>query len=226
MSKNCFTAVLIEPRVHRALELVLDDFLSKLDDRWGFVIFHGTKNKDYLTNLIDKRFSIHKNRITMISLNTDNLSIQEYSKLLTHKWIYTYIPTEVFLIFQTDSLLSDKYYNNIYDFIKYDYVGAPWSHVYKVGNGGLSLRRKSKMLEIIDCRPENNGIMNEDAFFVDIDFNTYKPTFEEAKEFSVESVFSAKSVGVHKAWHHLSKDQLTQISEHIPKLFELIDLQD
>lgn len=224
MTKVCYTAVFIEPRIHKALHLVLNDFLTKLDERWGFVIFHGTKNHNHLLELIDTHFSQHKHRINLINLNKENLSITEYNSLLTQKWMYQYIPTEVFLIFQTDSLLSDIYYNNIYDFIEYDYVGAPWKHEHNVGNGGLSLRRKSKMLQIIDSRPENNGL-NEDVFFVDVDFQTYKPTFDKAREFSVETVFYDKSVGIHKPWAHLSYEQLVTISHHIPKLFELQSLQ-
>jgi hypothetical protein len=54
------------------------------------------------------------------------------------------------LIFQLDTLLSEQYKNNIYNFLDYDYVGAPWAFNHKVGNGGLSLRKKSKMLEILN----------------------------------------------------------------------------
>ena len=45
----------------------------------------------------------------------------------------------------------------INDFIGFDYVGAPLK-CGLVGNGGLSLRRKSKMLEIIDQNSKQNTI--------------------------------------------------------------------
>ena len=66
--------------------------------------------------------------------------------------IHDYIKTEMFLIFQTDTLILNK--EKIYDFMNYDYVGAPFNRnfnwrrnypltdFYDVGNGGLSLRRK------------------------------------------------------------------------------------
>ena len=48
-SKNyLYTAVMIEPREHPAFEFVMTNFLQNLNDDWGFVIFHGTKNKEYV----------------------------------------------------------------------------------------------------------------------------------------------------------------------------------
>jgi hypothetical protein len=60
----------------------------------------------------------------------------------------------MFLVFQLDTLISDVYHSKIYDFMQYDYVGAPLPLHFElnlgtlVGNGGLSLRKKSKMLEV------------------------------------------------------------------------------
>lgn len=68
---------------------------------------------------------------------------------MTNINLYENIPTETFLIFQTDTLINPKYKDLIYEFIDYDYVGAPWISNGDVGNGGLSLRKKSKMIEII-----------------------------------------------------------------------------
>jgi hypothetical protein len=72
-----------------------------------------------------------------------------YNNLLKNINLYEIIPTENFLIFQTDTLINPKYKDLIYEFINYDYVGAPWIINNQVGNGGLSLRKKSKMIDII-----------------------------------------------------------------------------
>ena len=57
--------------------------------------------------------------------------------------MYKYVSTSHFLIFQYDGYIlnPDAWDNN---FLKYDYIGAPWSHHDKpnVGNGGFSLRSK------------------------------------------------------------------------------------
>lgn len=213
-----YTAVIVEPRIHDAWPLVLGNFLRNLDERWDFLIFCGTDNEEYLIKLIDAEFEHHKHRIKMINMNISNYTINEYSALLMTREFYEKIPTEIFLIFQLDSLISDKYNHYIYDFIQYDYVGAPWNFNNDVGNGGLSLRRKTAMIDIIES--PNERIHIEDLFFSKYTKN--KPTFEEAKRFSVETVYSKESFGMHKCWgNDISADELLQISLHIPDLFKL-----
>jgi len=145
-NNGIYTAVIVEPREHKALEFVLVNFLTLLDDRFNFIIFHGNKNETYLDNILNSKLNHHLHRITKINLNVDNLQIHEYNNLLVNKeMFYDKIPTEYFLIFQTDTMICSQYKDYIYDFINknYDYVGAPWKHINNlVGNGGLSLRSK------------------------------------------------------------------------------------
>ena len=220
-----YTAIIIEPRCHPAFELVLRNYINNLDNRWRIIIFHGILNKDYILNIIKNNY-IYENRkrIKLIKLNIKNLSINEYSMILMHENIYKYIPTEIFLIFQTDTLISEKYKNIIYDFIKYDYVGAPWRNG-NIGNGGLSLRRKSKMIEIIRNKKNKfrlpNIYYNEDDYFSYYN-NIYKPNFNKARYFSIELVNNKYSFGIHKTWEHLNKNEIYKISKYIPEIYLLI----
>lgn len=235
-----YTAVITEPRVHRAWKLVLTNFLTNLDERWDFLIICGLSNKDFLDSLINGSFQEHKHRITIYQLDIlDFITIKDYSNYMIDPLIYELIPTETFLTFQLDTLISTKYKDMIYDFIKYDYVGAPWrgngifvrdeNNVMPiqllVGNGGLSLRKKSVMLDII-----KNDVTNfrfEDGILEDVFFSKYaknKPSVEEAKLFSVETLFSEKSFGIHACYKWVTYEELCKISEHIPELFELIVL--
>lgn len=225
-----YTAIIIEPREHPAMELVLSNFTKNLDNRWNFIIFHGKRNKKYIENLIDQKLPKEKSRIQLINLHIDNLSIMDYNNLLFTKSFYNYIPTEMFLIFQTDTLISEKYKNNIYDFMKYDYVGAPWDTTnidiakLQVGNGGLSLRRKSKMLEILNnCVPMGEP---EDVFFAlkcpNVKLN--KPDYKTAMHFSVESIYCDSSFGLHKPWFGVSRREIEKMTENFPELMELIYL--
>jgi hypothetical protein len=225
-----YTAIIVEPRKHKSLKLVLTNFMKNLDERWNFIIFHGLDNKEYIENIINTN-NLEKNRITMVNLNVHNLTISDYNKLFYTPVFYDHIPTEMFLVFQTDTMICKKYKDLIYKFMKYDYVGAPWittsfnknTCTNKVGNGGLSLRRKSKMLELLNNCKHNN--INEDLFFskvvcnCDNDIYLHKPTDDEAKEFAIEHIYNNKAFGIHKSWLYNNK----KIS-FCEDLDELIDL--
>jgi hypothetical protein len=233
-NNGMYTAVIIEPRKHNALEFVLTNFTYMLDNRWNFIIFHGNQNKNYINDIISTKLINHINRIKLINLNVDNLTIHDYNVLLYNPLFYTNIPTEIFLIFQTDTLICDKFKNTIYKFIEndYDYIGAPYLNK-TIGNGGLSLRKKSKMLEIISkCGDRKQfspqQLHNEDAFFSQVcndRVNIKLPSFEDAKEFSIETVYSDKSFGIHKAWEYQDAFQLMNINKFCSGILDLIKLQ-
>ena len=208
-----YTAVMVEPRKHAAMEFVLRNFLENLDARWNFMLFHGTENKEWLEDILAK-FPTERQRITLVNLGVANIDIDGYSKLFTSEIFIQQIPTETFLIFQTDTMISPAGKDLIYDFMEYDYVGAPWPksplrESCNVGNGGLSLRKKSKMLEII--RSSSSSYHPEDLFYcINHTVPMYKPTWEKAKLFSIESIYSPRTFGLHKAWKHIPVEDLEE----------------
>jgi hypothetical protein len=199
---NIYTAVIVEPRKHNALKFVLENFLDNLSNEWNIIIYHGNLNETFTRKIVDENLLKYTDRIKLINLNLDNLSIPDYNNLMVSKEFIESIPTEVFLIFQTDTLICESFKDLINDFIKYDYVGAPWTDG-NIGNGGLSLRRKSKMIEIINkCPYDRVGTHNEDVYFSTgcngIIIN--KPDLNKAKSFSMETLYNEYSFGLHKAW--------------------------
>jgi hypothetical protein len=213
-----YTAIIVEPRKHRALEFVLKNFVDNLSTDFQFIIFHGNTNKEYVENIIDTNFKDKKTRIKLVDLKVDNLTIPEYNKLFFTKEFYDNIPTELFLVFQTDSIIITENAHKINDFMEYDYVGAPfiemeWNkNTDKIGNGGLSLRRKSKMLQVLEkCNIEPD--VPEDVYFGALFCNKvklHKPSYEKAKEFSVEQVYFDSPFGIHKPWN---VDNMSQLSK-------------
>lgn len=236
-----YTAIIIEPRKHNALPFVLKNFTENLGDEWNFIIYYGNKNKDYINNII-KEFPLStQKRITIIPLNIDNLSVAQYSTLFYCPAFYNNIPTDTFLIFQTDSIILKENKHKIYDFIDYDYVGAPWSskigHLSKmgVGNGGLSLRKKKKMQELLSYK--QNVIQNdkygkyiaEDQFFNGYytpQVQVWKPSVTQAMNFSVETMFNETPFGVHKCWNWLAPDELIYMINKYPDIKKLAGLQN
>ena len=228
-----YSAIIIEPRKHKALNYVLENFLTNLSTDWNIILFHGTTNIDFIHDILATHLHKHKERVTLVNMRIDNLSIRDYCNifygrfLINNKTIYDYIPNETFLVFQTDTLILNS--PMITRFLQYDYVGAPWSHQpynnQTVGNGGLSLRKKSKMLEII--KKENSSKMDvfpEDVFFSCPEIvSLNKPTHEEAMFFSVEECFSRFSFGCHKPWISIPfKDEFMRL---YPEVKVLMDLQ-
>lgn len=82
-----------------------------------------------------------------------NFSIEDYT-FFTLKNMWAFVKTEFMLIIQYDGMAANR--NKWTDeFLKYDYVGAPWPDRFswigkdeKVGNGGFSLR-SAKLLDAL-----------------------------------------------------------------------------
>jgi hypothetical protein len=214
------TAIIIEPRKHKALAFVLKNVLDNLDNEWNVILYHGRHNEVYVKRIIETTLSHYNSRISLIKLDVDGLTGPEYSALMMNYNFIESIPTETFLVFQTDSMINPKYKDLLYTYLKYDYVGAPWMHG-GVGNGGFSLRKKSKMLQCISI-PVTHKF--EDAWYSNDIHKLYKPPSELAALFSIETVYTRVFFGVHCAWkYHESK--LNEMCTNCPGLSELIRLQ-
>jgi hypothetical protein len=180
------------------------------------------------------------NRIQAVNLNVDDLNQKTYSKLLATKSIvYDHIDTEYFLVFQTDSMMFKRNINFMDFFIRgnYDYVGAPWLITnYKptkdcsfIGNGGFSLRKTQTMLKIIENYPWNEEstnpiVFNEDLYFSKHydNINILKPSYETAKQFCVDEVFTQFTMACHRPWCH---DHFNKLVEIYPECGVLKNLQ-
>jgi hypothetical protein len=194
------TAVLIEPRLDTMIELVIKNFMYFLHKDWNLMIICGNKNKDYILSLTKMIGDV-----IIIDLQMDNLTISQYNSFCLSKELYNLIPTENILIFQIDTLLRKPITD---DYLKYAYVGAPWRPEFHwfhmtngIGNGGLSLRRKSYMLSIIENNNKEiaNCKMPEDIFIGMMckKMNFPMPTFQQASYFSVETVMNNDPIGFH-----------------------------
>lgn len=192
-----YTAVIVEPRNHADLEVVIQNvmyFLNESDSniKWGLTIFHGTDNQTFVEDITQKW-----DNVNLINLNVSNLGDNSYNDLLKTPTFWKKISTENLLIFQTDSLLLRF---GIDEFLKWDYVGAPWIRYREgsiVGNGGLSFRKKSKMVEI-SSHYYDNSIEMEDIFFCKYLNREDVADYDSAKIFSVEDVYYKNPIGVHQ----------------------------
>ncbi len=227
------TAIIIEPRRHRALWFVLDNALTNLSEDWKIVLFHGTTNTTYAKEI---ELKINSPRLQLVQLPVEDLNQMSYSKLLaTKSVIYDYIDTEYFLVFQTDSMILKEHKDVINEFLAMDidYVGAPWAITQYpltverdfIGNGGFSLRKTSAMKRFMEVHPWDPGdIWHEDLYFTKPvkEFQMKKPPYLKAKEFCIDEVNNGFALSVHRPWCH---GHFESLKERYPEIAMLHELQ-
>jgi len=123
-----------------------------------------------ILNICDNKLSFQNIKILQASkeiyeFNRDNLEIipiqplsqKDYNRFCVQD-ILNYVNTEFVLIFQTDGFILNPHLWED-NFLKYDYIGAPWPDNInsRIGNGGFSLRSK-KFLEVTSKLEYVDGI--------------------------------------------------------------------
>lgn len=208
-------AVIIEPRPHSHLSYVIRNVMHFLDESWGLCIVHGTENRKFVERLADGW-----GEVLLIDCGMADLPGHAYSDYRCTSAFWEQIPAEILLTFETDSILRRP---GIDAFLEYDYVGAPWLWALAdctapgpVGNGGLSLRRKTAMLRILSEHEHEAGTA-EDVFFSRWLYrdNYHLPSMERASHFSTEGILQPDCLGFHKAWLYHSEKEFKQLLDGI-----------
>ena len=151
---------------------------------------------------------------------------QAYSKALTSPEFWKLITTPKVLLIQTDTWMCNGARKHLKNFLKYDYVGAPWTSSRRrcpkkwVGNGGFSLRDREAMLRITQSfRPEPD-YLNEDLFFCSHMQDSEKlPNKEVAEHFSREA-FSEEERSSSPTMPNVGVHNLGLPPDEIRKFFE------
>ena len=92
----------------------------------------------------------------------------------------------------------------------YDYIGAPWQRLVRssvrVGNGGFSLRRRSRMMRCIqnyeNSNNKNGKLTSEDIYFSKClrDTGGKLPPVDIARDFAMETMYSETPMAVHRPY--------------------------
>jgi hypothetical protein len=96
--------------------------------------------------------------------------------------------------------------HKITDFLQYDYIGAPWdpswfgfSKVELVGNGGFSLRSRSKILALLAVLPYDRKMPEDVWYGLNLRrVNGSVAPINVAKTFAVESIYYDRPLGAHR----------------------------
>lgn len=210
-------AVLIEFRCFNHIEFIIRNNIIKLGSDWSQTVVCGNLNYDFIKDLTK---NISEN-IKIIKVNYDSMDQSSYSKLLSSIDFWNNFIGEKILIYQEDSCIFNF---NINDFLKWDYIGAPWpknqnDNINLVGNGGFSLRSKNKLIDVINKISIEDTIVNsstieyitnanlkmcpEDVYF-SLNMLKYNigivADWDSAFNFSSETQYNPNSLGGHNFW--------------------------
>jgi hypothetical protein len=207
---------------------VIDNVVNNLDESWKIQIFHGTKNEEFVRSTLSDY--IDKGRIQLVNIGIDNFpDTHLYSRYMKSPEFWSQVDGEHVLTFQTDSMFLKNSRRSLDEYLKYDYVGAPWKRSGRVGNGGFSLRRKSSSLVAAQVASKTSNIP-EDKYFAEY-FRTH-PTFvlcpvQLSKEFSVETFFYDYPIATHQCWTRgvMKPEEYKKFIQLHPEILTLISLQ-
>lgn len=168
-------------------------------------IVHGRSNKHYIQEILKDWTNVQ-----YIQYPYDNINREQYAELCCDPKFYKHFKTQFVLKIEWDSFIRKKIPEIFFTF---SYVGAPWTgfpneypkNPHKqvgnklVGNGGFSLRKVSRMIDVCTkhAKPEHLG---EDVHITNCLSQDELPTVEQARQFSVEWIYHPDPVGFHQVW--------------------------
>jgi hypothetical protein len=165
-------ALLIENRPLPLLAPLMLHFISVVPPDWRFRFMGSIESVAKLNQSVSIRHQVAAGKLdlTYIPANMTVGSQEEISRFLTTLWVYETLlaPAEWLLIFQTDSMLCANSRRTLNDYLDYDWVGAPWRPDSRFGgNGGLSLRRVSAIVQVLRNQIRRDHSEPEDVWLTD-----------------------------------------------------------
>ncbi|KAI0533481.1 hypothetical protein GGR58DRAFT_516882 [Xylaria digitata] len=165
-------ALLIESRALPILAPLLLHFISVVPPDWRFRFMGSPQSVESVNSSHAVRSQVESGKLDLglIPSNMSTDGQEMISRFLTNLWLYQTVlrPTEWLLIFQTDSILCANSRQNLNDFLDYDWVGAPWDVNGRFGgNGGLSLRRVSAIIDVLTDQVRVDGSEPEDVWLTE-----------------------------------------------------------
>ena len=171
-SRNNHEVAVIIPYYHSNLKVTekisLAQCVKVLASYPIFLIVPDDMQKSDYPSLSGVRFqSVPKEWMASITAYNQMMLMQEFYELFEK---YTYI-----LIYQLDAFVFSDQLSEMCQY-GYDYIGAPWLSgyfnyssakrcIWRVGNGGFSLRKVKSIINLLKKGMQNNYKVNEDFFF-------------------------------------------------------------
>ena len=192
--------------------------------------------KPYWTELLSDQ------HIEIRELDVNNLSSNQYNDLLKTKGLWESLTGEFVLVFQSDTWIhwDDVYNIDFFMGLNKSYIGGnmcyQWNELlreciyppYRNFNGGLSLRKRTDALQIIESFPPELTVINsnkletdaEDVYFT---IGAYKLDLplgsdEQCSHFAVHTIFKERWFGFHSPSQPVFQDLVEQEGSKTPWL--------
>lgn len=147
-------AVIVETRFRTNLVPLILHFGSVLGPTWPILIYTSPESVGQFSSsaALARYLSMGMIQVRMLPqeiLFTNSDSVNDF---MTKRWLWEDLaPAEHILIFQSDSMLCANAARSVDDYFQYDFVGAPIAAGKGKGyNGGLSLRKRSSALKVLE----------------------------------------------------------------------------
>ena len=227
--------VIVEPRKHKHMRHVVENFDAHMPPEYDLYVFHGKSAEDFVR---DATSGVRRRQVHLRRLETDNMTADEYNALLKDPAAFWgRIDAENILIFQTDAVLCGQSKRSIRDFEHLAYIGCaydaragPGTHWGKDafwGVGGLSFRKKSAALACLNAGPNAGSTTKaEDVFFsncVEAGHGLKPEDGLQLSSFCSQNNFLAHSFGAHRIHDMMAKDQLADFVEYCPEARPFLD---
>ena len=210
------TAVIVEPRLLKHLPFVINDYYKKLGRGWKIVFYCGVGLKNIWIDLLSN------NDIEIRELKTNCYKYNEYCDFIKSKELYETLYGDYVLLFTTNSTIINKppYTIDYYMSLNKSYIGGNQCYLWKEMmreniypkicnfHGGLSLRKRLDMIEIIDTFGTEKTLENcgesqslqtdaEDVYFAIGCYKLWLPIGEDAQSshFSVHNHLKGEFFG-------------------------------
>ncbi|KAI9646481.1 hypothetical protein NHQ30_004474 [Ciborinia camelliae] len=221
-------AFMVETRPLPHLPIQLTHMTSVIPSEWTFKFMGSNTSIDYLLQFHHLRDLVASNKLTLVPLppQWEVNSRESISQMFTDPELYKSLsPAEHLLVFQPDAIICTKAPTTLNDFLQYDYIGAPWSGTSTYGgNGGLSLRRISSILRVLEKERRKPGDGALEDLWLSNSLNKLEGTImadaKVSKSFSVESVWDEAPLGYHIGWLGVHHGQIWDKPEYVSHIME------
>jgi len=158
----------------RRYTMMIFNILNNLPPNWRVQIFYtgeGQSVKGIEVNRGLKRLIESNKNVILTVIPPEILKVKKRQQLLlTDPWIWRNMIADKVLLFGGNQVICSNSPYNINTFSGWDYIGTPWDYKYKGkltydkgigGDGGISIRNRTLMLEVIQYELDKHSTVEE-----------------------------------------------------------------